>query len=326
MSGRRHWDLSQPRRLGGHRDRRAQKPTGWWRRAGSNRSCSAAEHYTSWTGFTGHEPDDIHRLAWEFINAKEKWPAEARAIDRIATLPEVDAAYFTSRVPDLTRSKMFLGWPDHNDQFTLWSHGRVTVSSQSVGWRPEGQGRSLAPARRRLQFPVCDRCGGDAAFREYGDPNVHQRLADGHSLMPMSQWEDDAFRIDQTCFALPQSSEADPDWLGTAAVVDAVGCLNTAATARDAWLGLEFSDEDFVTFHSAKSIGGGRGDHLAPTVFSTLANVCCGRGSRAGFRAAAGPRVQSAASGRGCRSRRERPAVLPSPISIAPGIQPIGRR
>jgi hypothetical protein len=215
---------------------------------------STAERYTHWTGLTGHEPDDLHRFAWDFVNAKESWPAEAKVIDRIAAMPEIDAAYFFDRVPDLTRTKMFLGWPNHNDQFTLWSHGRVTVSSQSVGGDPKVKDLVWHPRARDYSFQYSIGAAALPRLREYGDPGVSQRLADGYNLIPVSQWEDDGFRLEQTCFALPQSTAPVRTGLEPLLLWTRLDVANTAASARDAWLGLEFNDQAFVTFVTASPL------------------------------------------------------------------------
>ncbi|MCL5742859.1 MAG: hypothetical protein M1541_02865, partial [Acidobacteria bacterium] len=102
-------------------------------------------------------------------------------------MPEVDAAYFTSRFPDLKYSRMYLGWPDHNDEFILWSNGKIGVSSHSVGsdpkkypntpWQPRAPGYTL-------QFGV----GDSPRFREYGDESVQQHLANGYDLIGVTEW------------------------------------------------------------------------------------------------------------------------------------------
>lgn len=210
---------------------------------------STAERYTDWSRFTEHEPDDLHKLAWQFIDAKHHWPEEARVAERIATLPEVDASYFAARVPDYTRAKMFLGWPDHNDQFTLWSHGRVTVSSQSVGGDPRMTGIPWHPRAEAYGFQYAIGASALPRYREYGDPDVRQRLADGHNLAVVSAWDEDGFRMEQTCFAAPRDIGMIRTGLEPLLLWSRLDIKNLdAAAPRDGWLGVEFSDEDFVTF------------------------------------------------------------------------------
>jgi hypothetical protein len=217
---------------------------------------SAAERYFDWSGFTEHEPDDIHRLIWQFIDAKQGWPAEARVADRIAALPEVDVKYFEQRVPDLKYAKMFLGWPDHNDQFTLWSHGKITISSQSVGgndhlpevpWHPQAEAYSL-------QFAV-----GDTAlprYREYGDENVHQRLENGHDLIAVTSWQDGDTAMEQTNFAVPLHGNEIRTGLEPLVLWNKLTLTNARAEARDAWLGVAFTAEDFKTFRKSRFLQG----------------------------------------------------------------------
>lgn len=215
---------------------------------------SIAERYHDWSGLTEHEPDDIHRLAWDFINAKETWPVGAPAMDRIAALPEIDAAYFNDRVPNISHSKMFLGWPDHNDQFTVWSHGKTTISSQSVGGDPKFPDIPWHPKAGAYSFQFAIGTAPLPHFREYGDPNVHQRLTDGHNLIVTSAWEDDAFRIEQTSFAVPATDAPIKTGLEPLLLWSRVDVTNTAAAARDAWLAVQFTEDDFVTFMTASPL------------------------------------------------------------------------
>lgn len=211
---------------------------------------SAAEQYYNWSGLTEHEPDDIHRFFWEFIDAKQSWPPSARVADRIAAMPEVDVAYFDERIPDLKYSKMFLGWQDHNDQFVLWSHGKITVSSQSVGgidkmpadqWLPRARSYSVRLAVGDSPLP---------RYREYGDPNVHQRLENGHDLVAVTEWRDGGTGIRQTCFAVPVNGDTIRTGVEPLALWTRVTLTNEKPQARDAWFGIEFTDDDFTTFRT----------------------------------------------------------------------------
>ncbi|MBL9215002.1 MAG: hypothetical protein JNG83_05960 [Opitutaceae bacterium] len=209
---------------------------------------SAAERYRDWSGLSEHEPDDVHRLIWEFINAKQTWPAEARTMDRIAAQPEVDPAYFFSRVPDLKYGRMYLGWPDHNDQFTLRSHGQVTVSSQSVGGDPKIKDLRWHPRAGAYSFRYA--VGGQPLppYRERGDPEVRQRLDDGHSLVVTTTWQNDGVELAQTNFALPLEGDQVRTGLEPLLLWSRVTLTNPRPAARTAWFGIEFTDEDLTTF------------------------------------------------------------------------------
>lgn len=209
---------------------------------------SAAEHYYNWSGLTEHEPDDVHRLIWEYLDAKEAWPVEARAGERIAAMPEVDAPYFDARFPDLKYSKMFLGWPDHDDQFTLWSHGKVTISSQSVGGSGKGADGAWLPRAPAYSFQFA---AGDTAlprYREYGDEGVHQALENGHDLVVATDWNDGGVRIRQTNFAVPLGGDEVRTGVEPLVLWSRITLSNEGPAARETWLGIEFTDEDFRTF------------------------------------------------------------------------------
>lgn len=217
---------------------------------------STAERYAQWSGLTEHEPDDIHRMIWQFIAAKESWPPEARVMDRIAALPEVDVPYFTARIPDLKYTKMFLGWPDHNDQFTVWGHGAVTVSSQSAGgnsklphipWHPQAGAYTIRFGAATVP---------SLQFRETGDPAVRQHLDDGHNLVVTSSWQEGDLAIAQTNFAAPLGGDEIRTGIEPMLLWTRLTLTNTAPGARDAWLGLEFTDKDFVTFLEKHPLAG----------------------------------------------------------------------
>ncbi len=210
---------------------------------------SASEEYFQWSGFTEHEPDDIHRLAWKFVQAKQNWPLAARNIDRISSMPEVDTAYFTKRIPDLKYSMMFFGWPDLNDQFMLFNNGRLGISSQSVGgdpklfpdtpWQPRAQGFTV-------QFT-----GGSTAdprFPEFGDGDVKQTLEDGYRLVTTSRWTESAIHITQTSFAYPLESETIRTGVEPLVAWNRVTLTNSAGRDGTAYLFVEFTDTDRVSY------------------------------------------------------------------------------
>jgi hypothetical protein len=216
---------------------------------------STAEKYFTWTGFTEHEPDDIHRRFWDFIAVKQTWPLEARAIDRIARMPEVDAEYFTARVPDLKYHKMFLGWAEHNDQFTVWETGRLGVSSQSVGGHPvkypEIPWHPRAGAYT-MQFGVGP--SDTVRFREPGDDSVRQHLDDGHSLIVTTEWTDADTRVEQTSLACPLDGDETRTGLEPLLAWTRLRLTNLAAEPRDVFLGVRFTDADLVTFMNANPL------------------------------------------------------------------------
>lgn len=219
---------------------------------------STAERYFNWTGFTEHEPDDIHRHVWEFITAKRLWPPEARVADRIAAMPEVDAAYFSARIPDLKFSRMYLGWAGHNDQFTLWNHGRLGVSSQSVGGNPTLKEIPWHPRAAGYTFQFGVAGGGRAfpRFREPGDESVRQRLEDGHNLIVVTEWTEDEVGIEQTNFASPLDGTKITTGLEPLLCWTKLTLSNRSTATGHAYLGIEFTDYDYVTFVPPNPIAG----------------------------------------------------------------------
>jgi len=219
---------------------------------------SCSEHYFRWTGLTEHEPDDIHVPFWDFFAAKQKWPVTARAADHIARMPEVDVGYFIARVPDLKFHRMFLGWPEHNDQFTVHETGRIGVSSQSVGGHPEKFPDIPWHPRAgayTLQFGVG--ISPTTRFREPGDDEVRQHLEDGHRLMVTSAWTDAGVRAEQTTFAVPLD-ERDEVRTGIEPLVawSKLRITNLNPAGDDVYLGVRFTDQDYVTFMSASPLPG----------------------------------------------------------------------
>ena len=204
---------------------------------------SCAEKYFQWTGYVEHEPR-LDQKVWDFFKEKEEWPVEARSIEHVARMPEVDAAYFNARFPDLKYSKMYLGWPDLNDEFILWNNGKIGISSRSVGgdpktfpdspWQPRAQGYTL-------QFGV-----GDAPrFREYGDDSVRQQLRDGFHLIATTRWSEPDLNVEQTNFAYPLDGETVKTGVEPILCWTDLRVSNPGAQARDTYVGVEFTNEDF---------------------------------------------------------------------------------
>jgi hypothetical protein len=211
---------------------------------------SCAEKYSNWTGYLeyGYKPNggrgNLDDRIWDFVTAKEGWPLEARAIEHIASMPEVDAQYFDDRFPDLKYSRFYLGWPDHDDKFTLWNNGKIGVSSASVGgdpeefpdtpWQPRASGYSL-------QFGV-----GDAPrFREYGDDAVRQHLMNGFDLIGVTEWSDADMKVEQTNFAYPLEGEQVKTGIEPLLNWTRIQIKNVSPVALDTYLGIEFTNEDF---------------------------------------------------------------------------------
>ena len=213
---------------------------------------SCAEKYFSWTGYLEHEAEfqkgelkkPLDRKVWEFVKEKESWPVEARTIDHIAAMPEVDAGYFTRRFPDLKYSHIYLGWPDHDDKFILFNSGKLGVSSHSVGgdaeefpnspWQPRASGYTL-------QFGV-----GDAPrFREYGDAAVRQHLVNGVDLIVATEWSDADLEVEQTNFAYPLDGEQIKTGIEPLLAWTRIQIKNASPAPRETYLGVEFTNEDF---------------------------------------------------------------------------------
>jgi hypothetical protein len=204
---------------------------------------SCAEKYFQWTGQVEHEPG-LDRQIWDFVKEKQTWPLEARTIGRIAEMSEVDASYFTSRFPDLKYSRMYLGWPDHNDEFILWNNGKIGVSSESVGgdpksfpdipWQPRASGYTL-------QFGV-----GDAPrFREYGDDRVRQSLRDGFHLIATTEWSEPGLEVKQTSFAYPLDGETIKRGVEPLLAWVNLHVSNSTPSPHGTYLGIEFTNQDF---------------------------------------------------------------------------------
>ncbi len=204
---------------------------------------SCAEKYFSWTGFVEHGPK-LDQKIWDFVREKQTWPVEARSAAHIASMPEVDASYFEARFPDLKYSRMYLGWPDHNDEFILWSHGKLGVSSHSVGgdpkrfpdspWQPRASGYTM-------QFGV-----GDAPrFREYGDEAVRQHLLNGYDPATVTEWSDGGLNLTQTNFAYPLDGEQVKTGVEPLLAFARLEIANDERRPRDTFLGIEFTNEDF---------------------------------------------------------------------------------
>ena len=213
---------------------------------------SCAEKYYAWTGYVEHSDatplkplwGPLDQKIWEFVDEKEHWPPEARTVDHIAQMPEVDAEYFAHRFPDLKYSQMYLGWPDHDDKFILWNNGRVGVSSVSVGgdpiaypntpWQPRAYGYTL-------QFGV-----GDAPrFHEYGHEAVRQHLKNGFDLIVVTEWSDADMNVEQTNFAYPLDGERIKSGIEPLLAWTRLEVKNAGPAERDSYLGVEFTNQDF---------------------------------------------------------------------------------
>jgi len=225
---------------------------------------SCAEKYYQWTGLTEHdvlEGDDFHLIhkldgqIWDFIEDKESWSPEARTVQRISQMPEVDAAYFTSRFPDLKYSRMYLGWPEHNDNFILLSNGKIGVSSWSVGgdpdrfpdtpWQPRASSYTI-------QFGV----GNAPRFRESGDDRVVQSLAEGYHLIATTKWSESDVSVTQTSFAYPLDGETIKTGVEPLLAWIKLRLSNNTASPLETYLGVEFRKANLgVQFTEEDAIG-----------------------------------------------------------------------
>ncbi|HVN81874.1 MAG TPA: hypothetical protein VMW38_23020, partial [Terriglobia bacterium] len=205
---------------------------------------SCAQKYFQWAGLREYEPK-LDQKIWEFVEEKQDWPIEARSIDHIARLGEVDASYFDQRFPDLKYSRIYLGWPDHNDEFILWNNGKIGVSSNSVGgdsksypespWQPRASGYSL-------QFGV----GEAPQFSDYGGSRVHQQLRDGFHLVVTSDWNEAGLSITQTNFAYPLDGEQIKTGVEPLLAWTKIQFSNPVPHKQQTYLGIEFTNEDFA--------------------------------------------------------------------------------
>jgi hypothetical protein len=204
---------------------------------------SCTEKYFEWTGQREYEPK-LDEKIWDFVEQKQAWPVESRAIDLIAQMPEVDASYFYERFPDLRYSRTYLGWPDHNDEFSLWDNGKIAAASRSVGGDPEAY--PDAPWQPRasgytLQFGV----GEAPQFPAYGGGRVRQHLIEGFRLIVTSEWKEAGLSVVQTNFAYPLDGEEIRTGVEPLLAWTKIQVSNPAAQARRTALGIEFTDEDF---------------------------------------------------------------------------------
>lgn len=158
---------------------------------------SCAEKYYRWTGFQ-EDGTGLDRRVWEFFQKREADPPEARAVDRIARMPEVDFAYFTQRMDDSRFHRTFLSWPDHTDEFYLLGNGLLGASSATVG------GGGHPPAEG---FTVQFGLGDPPRFREDGDGEVRQSLDRGYHLIVHTDWAEGPVKIRQTAFAALSESK-----------------------------------------------------------------------------------------------------------------------
>lgn len=204
---------------------------------------SCAEKYYQWTGYPEHK-HGLDDKVWDFLKAKEGWAPEERAAERIAHMPEVDSQYFETRFPDLKFSRMYLGWPDHNDKFILWNNGRIGVSSRSVGGYPKKY-PDMPWLPRALGYTLQFGIGASPRFREYGDASVRQSLLDGYRLAGITNWSEGPIEIKQTSFAYPLDGEEVKTGVEPLLAWTEVRLSNTATLAADSYLAIEFTDEDF---------------------------------------------------------------------------------
>jgi len=204
---------------------------------------SCAQKYFQWTGLQEYEPKLDERI-WDFVAEKQNWPVQSRSIDHIARMPEVDASYFYERFPDLRHSRIYLGWPDHNDEFILWDTGKIGVSSKSVGgdpklhpdtpWHPRASGYTM-------QIGV----GEAPQFPDYGGGRVRQRLEDGFHLIVTSEWKDAGLNITQNSFAYPLDGEQAKTGVEPLIAWTRIQLSNPTSEERQTSVGIEFTDEDF---------------------------------------------------------------------------------
>jgi hypothetical protein len=217
---------------------------------------SCAEKYFEWTGYveqgkqcmvpvptkTGARTG-LDDKVWDFFREKETWPVEARAVDHVKKMPEVDATYFTNRFPDLQYFRMYLGWPEHDDRFILWGNGKLEISSSSVGGNPQRFPTEPWLPRASaytFQFGV----GTAPRFRRYGDQRVRQHLKNGYDLVPVTEWSDGGMHLEQTNFAYPLDGEQIKTGIEPLLAWTGLRITNERPYDLDDYVGIQFTDED----------------------------------------------------------------------------------
>jgi hypothetical protein len=155
-----------------------------------------AEKYREFTGYREERAGQDDR-AFSFAYSADR-PLAPRVSEAVAKMPEVDYAYFLSRVEDPKHRRMFLGWPNVCQEFYVLSNGTIGVSSGA------GQGTGHSPAEH---FTVQLGVGASPTFRDHGDPTVSQEIEDGYHIIVTTRWTVGETAVSSTALAYPLTGE-----------------------------------------------------------------------------------------------------------------------
>ncbi len=159
---------------------------------------STSEAYYARTGYHEDGPRGLDSQAFAFAYDRSR-PLGPRVTESLATMPEVDYAYFHDRIEEPRHRRMFLGWPFVCQEFDLLSNGAVGVSSNAAN----GTGHPRAE-HFRVQMGV----GDEPVFKAHGDRSVRQRLEDGYHIIAHTEWRAGDVDVCSTALAYPMTGEA----------------------------------------------------------------------------------------------------------------------
>ncbi len=157
---------------------------------------SPSEQYWEWLGanvWDGGTDGRAFRFAYQVPR-----PSSPRVAERIRAMPEVGFEYFCRRIPDVRFHRMFLGWPNVAQEFTVLSNGTIEVR----GGSSKGTGHPAAQ-----DFAVAFGIGKNPQFRAHGDPQVTQSIEDGYHLAVHTSWRQDDTAVETVAVAYPLVGE-----------------------------------------------------------------------------------------------------------------------
>ena len=222
---------------------------------------SCTEKYFQWTGYVEHGPK-LDQKIWDFVKEKESWPVEARSLDQMERMPEVDASYFADPFsgPEILAHVLGLAGPQRRVYSLEQREDRrlFTLGGRRSQALP---GFAMAAARSRLFAPV--RGGRGSRFREYGDESVQQHLEDGFDLVGVTEWNDADLQAEQTNFAYPLDGEEIKSGVEPLLAFTRLRIRNQRQQERQSYLGVEFTNQDFGGRSRCRTYGISRGAKAA---------------------------------------------------------------